>query len=200
MRDLEIRGAGNLLGTEQHGHIEAVGFEMYCQLLKEAIEEIKGTGTHPRIKTELELKENLYISEQFVSNSTERLNFYRRISKTEEIDEVDEIEAELRDRYGVLPEAEQNLVHSARLCILGGKLSIKKFQQMDGFFQAIFDPSRELTRSDIEGFVSRSETPMEFSCSYDEGDEQGLIMRFKVQNRGPEGLMEAINILQSFIK
>ena len=200
MRDLEIRGAGDMLGARQHGFIEAVGFDLYCQLLKGAVDEIRGESRPSPVDTEIKLDENLYIPEKYIPDSTERLLFYRRLSAAENAREVDDIESEMRDRYGIFPQVTQNLIHSACLRVIAGKLGVKKLQLKDGFLRAVFDSSKKITRSDVAGFVQRAAKRLEFSNEPDgDGDGDCLVVCFAVAGKGPEGLIESINVLQTLL-
>jgi transcription-repair coupling factor (superfamily II helicase) len=115
MRDLEIRGAGNLLGAEQHGHIEAVGFEMYVKLLEEAAKELRGVRTEEPPEVRIDLPIDAYLPASYIDREPLRLAAYRRIAETVTDSEVDDAEAELRDRYGRLPKPARTLLHVARL-------------------------------------------------------------------------------------
>lgn len=130
MRDLEIRGAGDLLGTRQHGHIAAVGFDLYCRLLAQAVSELKGEA--PRLLTEemrsytLPLEQNVQITlpldaslpEEYVPDDALRLQLYRRLSEITRLDEIAAMEAELKDRFGPLPVPALNLLYQLRLKVI----------------------------------------------------------------------------------
>jgi transcription-repair coupling factor (superfamily II helicase) len=115
MKDLEIRGAGNLLGAEQHGHIEAVGFEMYVKLLEEAARELRGQKAETPPDVRIDLPVDAYLPASYIDREPLRLAAYRRIAETATDADVDDIEAELRDRYGRLPSPARQLLHVARL-------------------------------------------------------------------------------------
>ncbi len=104
-RDLEIRGAGNLLGAEQHGFIEAVGFETYCQLLEEAVAELEGRPAKARREVELRLGLDLQLPDAYIPEPELRLSFYKRLSATEDEEAVAELIEEIVDRYGPAPSA-----------------------------------------------------------------------------------------------
>jgi transcription-repair coupling factor (superfamily II helicase) len=115
MRDLEIRGAGNILGPEQSGHIAAVGYDLYCQMVTEAVAELKGeTPEEPaEIKIELPLDANL--PKDYVAREELRLEAYRRLASVTTPDEVADIETEWLDRYGPVPDEARSLLEVARL-------------------------------------------------------------------------------------
>ena len=120
MRDLEIRGAGNLLGAEQSGHIAAVGFEMYLQLLEEAVAQAKGEGQERQEQRPVivELSLDAYLPPEYVMDEIERVDLYRRASGTPSLAEVDDLAEELTDRFGQLPEPALNLLGISRAKLL----------------------------------------------------------------------------------
>jgi hypothetical protein len=128
MRDLEIRGAGNLLGAEQHGHIEAVGFEMYMQLLEEAAREMKGEEPAPAAEVRIDLPVDAYLPESYITESPLRLAAYRRIAEATTSEEVADVCAELRDRFGPLPEVAEALCEVAELRVLLWALGVTEVQ------------------------------------------------------------------------
>jgi transcription-repair coupling factor (superfamily II helicase) len=115
MRDLEIRGAGNMLGAEQHGHIEAVGFEMYVKLLEEAARELRGVKSEEAPEVRIDLPVDAYLPASYIDREPLRLAAYRRIAETATLQDVDDAEAELRDRFGPLPAPAWVLLDAARL-------------------------------------------------------------------------------------
>jgi len=136
MKDLEIRGAGNLLGVKQSGHITALGFDLYCQLLAETVEELKASS--PRYnrgegvikKKEIEetptisLPLDAHISEEYVSNLNTRLSLYHRLAKVEYVEEVQDVAQELKDRFGPLPEPVENLLYMVKIKVLATRAKV----------------------------------------------------------------------------
>jgi transcription-repair coupling factor (superfamily II helicase) len=122
MKDLEIRGAGNLLGVEQSGYIAAVGFDLYNRLLSEAVEELKqgrvlekaGEVVYPRVPS-IDLPLAAFIPEEYVPDLSTRLAFYQHLATVKKIGEIDDIERELIDRFGPLNEEVQNLLYAVRI-------------------------------------------------------------------------------------
>jgi transcription-repair coupling factor (superfamily II helicase) len=145
MKDLEIRGAGNLLGVQQSGHIAALGFDLYCQLLAEAVEELKassrdlslegrgiGEGEVKKGPITVEEKElpsivlplDAHIPEDYISNLNTRLSLYHRLGKTEHVEEVADMARELQDRFGPLPGPVENLLYIVRIKVLATQAKI----------------------------------------------------------------------------
>lgn len=109
LHDLEIRGAGNLLGREQSGQIAAVGFELYTQMMEETINELKGEELRVSVEPEIRLGIPAYFPDDYIPSANQRLLFYKRLANLENTDQLTEISAEVRDRYGVCPEVVENL-------------------------------------------------------------------------------------------
>jgi transcription-repair coupling factor (superfamily II helicase) len=120
MRDLEIRGAGNLLGSEQSGHIAAVGFEMYLRLLEEAVAAAEGTPVEEEAVAPVivELALDAYLPVGYVQDEAERVDLYRRASAVQTLVELDDLAEELAERFGVLPEPALNLIGLSRIKLL----------------------------------------------------------------------------------
>ncbi len=115
MRDLELRGAGNVVGAEQSGHVAAVGFDMYSQLLKEEVAELTGQPAEEQIDIKLELPIDAHLPHDYVEDATQRLELYKRISAVRDAGGVKDVRAELTDRFGPLPEPAERLVTIAAL-------------------------------------------------------------------------------------
>ncbi|MHB1937509.1 MAG: transcription-repair coupling factor [Acidobacteriaceae bacterium] len=116
--DLELRGAGNMLGGEQSGHIEAVGFELYTTMLEQAVRELKGEDQAERPSVQLNLGMSLRIDASYIEEENQRLRMYKRIASAENESAIEDILAEMQDRYGTLPEPVQLLVTAGRLRLL----------------------------------------------------------------------------------
>lgn len=115
MRDLEIRGAGNLLGAEQHGHMEAVGYDLYCKMLNEAVKQLKGEIEEEPYTTTVDLNVDAFIPASYIPNEYQKLDIYKRIASIENEAEMDDMLEELIDRYGDIPRKVQQLLQIALL-------------------------------------------------------------------------------------
>ncbi|MDO4581409.1 MAG: transcription-repair coupling factor [Bacillota bacterium] len=139
MRDLELRGAGNILGPEQHGHIVAVGFDLYCRLLAEEMASAGGAPPPEQpLATLLELQVDAYIPDSFVESSALKVEIYKRIAAAESAEELDGLAAELRDRYGALPLPLDNLLLLGKVKVLAKRLRISAVLQKTGFIEISF--------------------------------------------------------------
>lgn len=115
MRDLELRGAGNLLGAQQHGHMNAVGYDLYCKMLNEAVKEAKGIHTMEGFETSVDLNVDAYIPDSYISNEFQKLDIYKRIAGIETQQDYDDMLEELLDRFGEPGKAVLNLLAIAKL-------------------------------------------------------------------------------------
>jgi len=124
MRDLEIRGAGNLLGPEQHGHMAAVGYDLYCKLLEEAIRTMRGEELPRTVDTVIDIKVNAYIEEDYIPNENHKIEVYKKIAAIEGLQDKMDVEEELVDRFGDMPPSVQNLVDVAYVKALAKRIGI----------------------------------------------------------------------------
>ena len=127
--DLEIRGAGNLLGGEQSGHIEAVGFDMYMKLLEQTIKELKGEELEDEIRANVNLRVDLRIDETYIPDMNQRLAVYRRMAAVRTSPELDRLMDEVRDRYGPPPESVLNLAEYAAIRLLADRMGLESLDR-----------------------------------------------------------------------
>jgi len=126
MRDLELRGAGNLLGAEQSGHAHAVGFDLYLRWLEETVRALRGQGKH-EVPTppEVVLEQPAHLPDDYVSDDDVKLDLYRRLARAESSGDIDGLRAELRERFGPLPREAEALLDLARLRVIGAALGLQ---------------------------------------------------------------------------
>jgi transcription-repair coupling factor (superfamily II helicase) len=136
--DLEIRGAGNLLGAEQSGHIAAVGFEMYCRLLERTVQEMKGEVVRPEVKAQINLALDIKIPEEYIPDFSERLVLYKKISSAASDTEIDRMRDEIRDLYGEIPRAAENLLSLGAVRLMADRLQIRSIDYTSGRVQIRF--------------------------------------------------------------
>jgi transcription-repair coupling factor (superfamily II helicase) len=148
--DLEIRGAGNLLGGEQSGHIEAVGFEMYMKLLEQAVRELKGEEVLDDVRAVVNLRVDLKIDPSYVPEMNQRLMIYRKIAEARSDQELDEILRELHDRYGPVPETVEHLEQYGRIRIMADRLGIESIDREAQTVVVKFRPDGQGQRLNVE--------------------------------------------------
>ena len=129
MRDLEIRGAGNLLGAQQHGHMEAVGYDLYCKMLNEAVKHLKGEMEEETYTTTMDLNVDAYIPDSYIPNEYQKLDIYKRIAAVETEDEMEDMVEELIDRFGDIPKKVETLLNIARLKALAHSVYVTAVEQ-----------------------------------------------------------------------
>ncbi len=127
--DLEIRGAGNLLGGEQHGHIDAVGFDLYCSLLEQTVQELQGQKPMEEVSTSINLNLDIRIPETYIADSSQRLRIYKRISSATDAAELENLRQELVDRFGRYPEPVENIFRYAWLRLKALALRIQAIEK-----------------------------------------------------------------------
>jgi transcription-repair coupling factor (superfamily II helicase) len=126
MRDLEIRGAGNLLGTGQSGHVAAVGYDLYCQMVSEVVAELKGEQVREPAEIKLDLPLDANLPPDYVPKEELRLEAYRRLAAVTSESEVDDIRSEWQDRYGAVPEISEALLDVARLRAESARVGLRE--------------------------------------------------------------------------
>ena len=132
MRDLEIRGAGSLIGEVQHGHMEQVGYDMYCKLLDEVMKEMQGTKTieeKPEDDIQIDINVSSYIPDEYIESSSIKISIYQDIALCKNEDEILDVTDEIIDRFGEMPKEVENLLEIARIKNMCKEKNIKKVVQ-----------------------------------------------------------------------
>jgi transcription-repair coupling factor (superfamily II helicase) len=154
--DLELRGAGNMLGGEQSGHIEAVGFELYTSMLEAAVKELKGEDAEERPTTQLNLGIALRIDESYVPEENQRLRLYKKIAGTQSAAAINEIRAELEDRYGALPDATVYLLEAAMLRLECERIGVAQIDRKRSELQIRFVENASVDPNRLMQLVARN--------------------------------------------
>ena len=190
MRDLEIRGAGNLLGSRQSGHMAAVGYEMYCRMLEDAIREKKDTGepVRQRFTTTVDLAVDAYIPVDYIGNEEQKLEFYKRIAAMETTAEADDLRDELLDRYGALPEAVDHLIRISLIRLKAHTLFITEVKQGADRITLQMKADADIDPSGIPGLIAGYRGALRFR-----GGEQPL---FTVAVSGQNGVAAVERFLE----
>jgi transcription-repair coupling factor (superfamily II helicase) len=141
LRDLEIRGAGNLLGAEQHGHIAAIGYDLYSKLLAEAVQELRGDTTGVAVEPVISVSVEGFLPEEYVPEVNQRLALYKRLAGAAGDDELADLRAELQDRFGPLPEPAEQLLDIVRVRIAARALGVERVEAGQGKAVITFAPS-----------------------------------------------------------
>jgi len=155
LRDLEIRGAGNLLGPEQHGHIAAVGFELYCRLLEEAIKERREVKKPEPPDPVIELTIDAYLPDTYIPDTGQKVEIYKKVAAVRSLEDADEVEEEMKDRFGQLPAPAQNLIETSRVKIMAKQLGISTITTQRDDIVARFLPGISLNAERISSLLVR---------------------------------------------
>ncbi|MTI82120.1 MAG: transcription-repair coupling factor [Firmicutes bacterium] len=168
MRDLEIRGAGNILGAEQSGHIAEVGFDLYCKMLESAIKEARGEEREETVETAVELPVNAFIPDTYISDSSQKVELYRRISLLDDYQQVEDFKEELQDRFGEIPDPMQQLLMVAKLKINSRKLKIKTISSQNKMIRLAFGPNPPVNAENLVAMGQRYRNRIKFNNAADE--------------------------------
>lgn len=193
MRDLEIRGAGNILGPQQSGHLADIGYDLYCKLLDEAVLEAQGVKPqfNLEMETRMDVKVNAFLPSNYVTGDKQRLEVYRRIAKITNASQRDDVEEELVDRFGDEPQSVANLVAVAYLKSMCGKLGIDRVRQDNGLIQMFFSPS-----ADIDGVaLLRAVKNLDPRLTISLNRPNALVFQDKTKNR-EDMLFQCVNIME----
>ncbi len=163
MRDLEIRGAGNILGAEQSGHMEAVGYDLYCKMLNEAIKQLTGETTEEdKFETVVDMDMDAFIPATYIRNEVQKLDVYKRIAEIESQEELMDMQEELLDRYGDLPAAADNLLNIAFIKSTSNKLYITELVHKNDEVKFFMHPQAKISVDKIQELVAKYKGSLEF--------------------------------------
>ncbi|MGE5285374.1 MAG: transcription-repair coupling factor [Actinomycetota bacterium] len=189
--DLEIRGAGNLLGKDQSGQIHQVGYELYTQLLSEAVAEISGIASSQEEEPELDLRVPAFLPDDYIDEAGERLEFYRKLSSAKTVDAADEIEMALLDRFGRLPAPARALCDLARMRSAMRSAGVAELKRGDGSLFLTLSPHSPFDRANLVFWVTRERKTFSFV--------RGEILAMRLPGPDPaEILAAAKNLLSRF--
>ena len=165
MRDLEIRGAGTILGSRQSGYIEDIGYDLYNKLLEEAIAKMKGSPLERPPDTKLETDIEMYLDNDYINDRQQKVDLYRRLADSANLETVETIHSEIEDRFGKLPQSSMNLINGAAVKITASHLEIEKVKLKKGIVNLFFKEGRMLKREEVESLRKATDCPMEFSLT-----------------------------------
>jgi transcription-repair coupling factor (superfamily II helicase) len=193
MRDLEIRGAGNLLGAEQSGHMEAVGYDLYCKMLNEAVKEAKGSAPAEQFDTAIDVVTDAYIPPAYISNEVQKLDIYKRIAGITEREEADEMLEELIDRFGEPPKSVLNLLTIACLKGKAHRLYIQEIVQRERELKLTMYEKAAIDPAGIPELVARLSPALKFQT---DPKNPYFIYRLQVNsNEKTQSVLETMEVL-----
>lgn len=164
MRDLEIRGAGNLLGAQQSGHMEAVGYDLYCKMLNEAVKELKNEDTAvPKFETAIDIDIDAYIPPRYIASEFQKLDIYKRIASLENEEECDEMLEELIDRFGEPPRSVTNLLAVAQIKALAASVFVTEISQKGDTIKLVLFERAEINPANIPRLLEKYRNTLKFT-------------------------------------
>jgi transcription-repair coupling factor (superfamily II helicase) len=163
MRDMEIRGAGNLVGPQQHGFIAAVGFDLYCRLLDEAMRQLKGESLPEAPEPDVRLAAAAYIPDEYVPDGDQKMEFYQRLADARRVVDLLEIREEMEDRFGRLPQPGRSLLLIMEIKIMARQLGLEGVQLEKNRLRLIFPEERQIGPADIQRMVEKCSAPLQFA-------------------------------------
>lgn len=167
MKDLEIRGAGNLLGREQHGHMMKVGYDMYARLLRETVAELKGEKVEQKLNTEVEIEIEAYAPDTYIPLQSDRINFYQQLASCTSLEEIALVKTQLADVYGAIPRQVDNLFAVATLKLLANKAGVVKVSIKPARGEITFANRDKMMRKEVfEALSAAGERATALSGSY----------------------------------
>ena len=167
MKDLELRGAGNLLGAQQHGHMNAVGYDLYCKMLSEAVKEAKGIRTMDDFETTIDLNIDAFIPDSYISNEFQKLDIYKRIAGIESQQEYDDMLEELIDRFGEPTKAVLNLLAIARLKALAHQGYVTEIKQIGKDVRITLYEKAKLDPAGIPAIMAQYRRGLQFKADHE---------------------------------
>jgi transcription-repair coupling factor (superfamily II helicase) len=176
MRDLEIRGAGNLLGSEQHGHMDTIGYELYCKLLDEAVRELRGEEVEETFETLMEISVHAFIPTEYIEIEEQKLDMYKKISVIASKEDFYNVQDELEDRYGAIPMSVANLLDIAYIKALLHQRGVTKVSQRKGNVIINFKADAKVDVTELMKSIQSMNNRLLFTAN-----EAGGYLTYKIQ-------------------
>ena len=194
MRDLELRGAGNLLGAQQHGHMNAVGYDLYCKMLSEAVKEAKGIHTMEDFETSVDLNIDAFIPDTYISNEFQKLDIYKRIAGIENQNDYDDMLEELLDRFGEPPKAVLNLLAIAKMKAMAHQAYVTEIKQTGKEIRITLYEKAKINPAGIPALMDKYRRRLQFKT-----DKEPKFL-FLPQGKVVEALTEFAEELQKLVE
>lgn len=153
LKDLEIRGAGNMMGASQHGHMSAIGYDLYCRMLEDTIKLIKGEIESEPVETTVELKVDAYIPSDYIKDEVQKIEVYKKIAAINSYEDMMDIKDELEDRFSSIPSSVDNLMNISYTRSIGKKLGIEEIKERKNEILFIFESQARINSNVIKGLL-----------------------------------------------
>lgn len=194
MKDLEIRGAGNMMGSAQHGHMAAIGYDLYCRMLEEKIMFLRGDISKEPIETTVDIKIDAYIPEEYIDDEIQKIEVYKKIAAINSYDDMKDVEEELEDRFSSIPISVQNLIDIAYLRSIGKILGIEEVKEKGGEVSFTFEGKDRLTGKIINGILEKFNKNIIFKQ-----DEKPIII-YRIKEAKKEELISNLKEMMEHMK
>lgn len=191
MRDLEIRGTGNLLGREQHGHMEAIGYDLYIKLLEDSVRELKGENVPETVDTAIELQISAFIPESYIEDENQKIEIYKKIAYIGSREDLYDVEEEIEDRFGDIPKTVSNLLDISYIKYLAGKSKVISIAQKKNSITVKFGSDKSIKPQTVIRVVGEYKNRLLFTAS-----EQPYFT-IKANEDKPD---EVITVLKEFLE
>ena len=194
MRDLELRGAGNLLGAQQHGHMQAVGYDLYCKMLNEAVKEAKGISVMEDFETTIDLSMDAFIPNSYIANEFQKLDIYKRIAGIENQEEYEDMLEELLDRFGEPPKAVMNLLVIATLKASAHRAYLREIKQRGAQVKLTLHEEAKIDAAGIPVLLAEYGRRLQFRA------EEKPYFLFELKGEGILGVQSLVERLEQLAK
>ncbi|WP_130808093.1 transcription-repair coupling factor [Senegalia massiliensis] len=194
MRDLEIRGAGNILGAEQHGHMTLIGYDLYVKYLEETVNKLKGNIDTERVETTVEVNVDAYIPNKYIQNAEQKIRMYKRITSIDDKEEYRDLLEELIDRYGDIPRPVDNLLRIGYIKSIANKLMFTNLSQKDDILILEFDKNSKMNPEMINALYDSFGRRMTFDLS------STPAVKYKLNNTSQDKILTALEEIFEKIK
>jgi transcription-repair coupling factor (superfamily II helicase) len=191
MRDMEIRGAGNLLGRQQSGHIAAVGLDLYLEMMEKTVKTLRGECVEEEIDPTLNLQISAFIPEAYIPDSGQRLSLYKRIAGSRDEAEIVSIKEEMQDRFGTSPEEVGTLLEVIRLKLLCRKAGVVKIDRDQERLFLTLNPKKALGEAAVSRLLSLYPGHIRFLSEF--------TFQIRISSQWPEAFIEIKNCLQEIV-
>ena len=191
---MNIRGAGNLLGAEQHGHMEAVGYDLYCKMLNEAVKEAKGMKQEESFDTTIDIDIDAYIPMGYIPNEVQKLDIYKRIADIQTDEETEEMLEELIDRFGDPPKPVENLLYIAKIKSLAHEVYMTEISQKADTVKFTLYGKAKLDVAKIPEFIASYGNNLKFTM-----DAKAPYFTYFLKKNSREKNVDARAVIEDFL-
>ena len=196
MRDLEIRGAGNIMGSAQHGHMATVGYDLYCRMLEDMIKLIKGEIEKEPIETTVEIKIDAYIPSSYVKDETQKIEVYKKIASIDSYEYMIELQDEIEDRFSDIPPTVYNLMNIAYLRSMAKEVGIIEIKEVKNEILITFESKQSINQSLITGLLDKYIRKITFNFKMGEVP----VIAYKITEVKKEELLDNLIDLIKYMK